>query len=105
MALCCCMPTEVTAADLLKLELITADELDQTGLKRAAKRLTKEGFVQRYRAGTGKFTLQQKTGGECVFLDDKRRCTVYDKRPQTCHEFPQVSARPEFCPATPIYKS
>ena len=27
-----------------------------------------------------------------------RRCTVYDKRPNTCRKHPQVGPRPGYCP-------
>ena len=53
---------------------------------------------------TAKFTkvfgkeriLRRKTdrlfGQACTFLDqDTRKCTIYDARPQVCHEFPAAS--------------
>ncbi len=98
LALCCHMPVEATAGDLVRLELISPDEIEARALKKAAKRLIKEGVVKTFRAGTGKFTLTQKTGGACVFLDKNNRCTVYEKRPETCRNFPVVSSRPGYCP-------
>ena len=95
---CCTLPLEVSAFDLIRLELITEDEAAQS-LKKAAKKLMKQGYVQSYHANSGIFIIEQRAGRDCIFLDDKtRRCTVYEKRPEVCRTFPKIGPRPGFCP-------
>lgn len=96
---CCTLPVEVKAEDLVRLELIDPGIYEQS-LKKAEKLLKKMGIVKQYRQGTGLFMLQQKANDDCVFLDSKSRlCTVYEKRPSVCREFPRsIGPRPGFCP-------
>lgn len=95
---CCTLPVEVTKEDLVRLELISEDEATGS-LKKAAGRLQKARLIQSFRAATGLFTLAQKPNNDCIFLNSKRQCTVYDKRPSVCRDFPTVkSPRIGFCP-------
>lgn len=94
---CCTLPVEVSAVDLMRLGLVTEDEACAS-LKKVAKRLMKEGFVRSFQAKTQVFTLEQRGGRDCIFLDSKRMCTVYEKRPEVCRKFPKIGPRPGFCP-------
>jgi Fe-S-cluster containining protein len=96
---CCAMPVEVKISDLIRLGVTTEDEADNS-IKKVAKRLKKEGYISSYREGTEFFMLTQKANSDCYFLDSKTRlCTVYDKRPDTCRQFPsQIGTRVGFCP-------
>jgi uncharacterized protein len=96
---CCTMPVEVKASDLVRLQIITQDEIDQS-IKKAAKKLKKEGYITSYREGSEFFMLTQKANQDCYFLDTKTRlCTVYEKRPDTCRDFPEVvGPKVKFCP-------
>jgi Fe-S-cluster containining protein len=95
------MPVEVKLADLIRLGLCTDDEA-QGSVKKMAKRLQKEGYITSDRHGTEFFMLTQKANRDCYFLDSKSRlCTVYEKRPETCRNFPSVGPRSGFCPLTP----
>ncbi len=96
---CCAMPVEVKISDLIRLELTTVDEAENS-VKKVAKRLKKEGYISSYREGTEFFMLTQRPNSDCYFLDAKTRlCTVYDKRPDTCRQFPaQVGTRVGYCP-------
>ena len=94
---CCTLPVEVNAADLVRLGLATEDEVTSS-LKRVSKRLAREGVIVSFRARTGLFILTQKNNGDCVYLDEARRCTGYEKRPETCRNFPQVGPRSGYCP-------
>lgn len=97
---CCTMPVEVKLNDLVCLGLVSEDEVS-TSIKKISKRLIKEGVVKSYRAGTDLFMLTQKANDDCYFLDSKTRlCTVYEKRPNVCREFPKVGPRPNWCPWT-----
>ncbi|WII73947.1 YkgJ family cysteine cluster protein [Bdellovibrio sp. 22V] len=97
---CCTMPVEVKLSDLIRLQLVTEDEAAGS-IKKMAKRLIKEGFIVSYRQGTEFFMLSQKANRDCLFLDSKTRlCTVYDKRPDTCRQFPSIGPRPGFCPGS-----
>ena len=97
---CCTMPVEVKGEDLVRLNLITSDELENS-VKKAAKKLKKSGVISSYRDGTDFFMLTQKSNGDCYFLDLKTRfCTVYDLRPETCRNFPAImGTRTGYCPA------
>ncbi len=99
---CCTLPLETSAYDLIRLGLITEDEA-AASLKKVAKRLMKEGKIQSYRATTGIFIIQQRGGRDCIFLGEvDRRCTVYEKRPEVCRQFPKIGPRPGFCPGEKI---
>ena len=82
----------------MRLELITEDEA-AASLKKAAKRLMKEGIVRSFLSRTGVFIMEQRAGRDCIFLGEKDRlCTVYEKRPEVCRQFPKIGPRPGFCP-------
>ena len=97
---CCTMPVEIKISDLIRLGLVSEDEAEGSH-KKIAKRLMKEKIVKSYRQGTEFFMLEQKYNGDCVFLDQNRLCTVYEKRPDTCRLFPKIGPRPGFCPGYP----
>jgi uncharacterized protein len=95
---CCTLPVEVSAADLIRLELITEEEA-AVSLKQVAKKLTKLKLIQAFNAKSGIFVLDQRYGEDCVFLGRKDRlCTVYEKRPEVCRQFPKIGPRPGYCP-------
>ncbi len=98
-ASCCMLPVEIKIEDLIRLELVTDDEAAGSH-KKIAKRLIRDGVVKSYRTSSGLFMLEQNEGRDCYFLDKKtRRCTVYEKRPGVCREFPKtIGPRPGFCP-------
>ncbi len=96
---CCSMPVEVKTEDLIRLGLTTEDETENS-IKKTAKRLRREGYISSYREGTEFFMLTQRPDGDCYFLHPQTRlCTVYEKRPETCRQFPsQLGTRVGFCP-------
>lgn len=97
---CCTMPVEVRLKDLIRLQLTDEDEASGS-IKKLAKRLTREGIIVSYRSGTEFFMLAQKANSDCLFLDSVTRlCTVYERRPDTCRDFPSVGPRPGFCPVS-----
>ncbi|UOF00977.1 YkgJ family cysteine cluster protein [Bdellovibrio reynosensis] len=97
---CCTMPVEIRLSDLIRLGVTDEDEAAGS-IKKLAKRLIKEGILTSYRAGTEFFMLSQKANRDCYYLDSKTRlCTVYEKRPDTCRQFPSIGPRPGFCPGT-----
>lgn len=97
---CCTLPVEVSAFDLMRLGLLTEDEA-AASLKKAAKRLMKEGVVRSFQQKTQLFVLEQRNGRDCIFLDQNRLCTVYANRPEVCRRFPRIGPRPGYCPKTP----
>ena len=97
---CCTLPVEVSASDLIRLELISEEEA-AVSLKAVAKRLTKERIIQAFNAKSQLFVLEQRYGRDCIFLDRNRLCTVYEKRPEVCRQFPSIGPRPGWCPAKP----
>lgn len=95
---CCTLPVEVSAADLIRLELISEEEA-AVSLKQVAKKLMKLKLIQAFNAKSGIFVLDQRYGEDCVFLGRKDRlCTVYEKRPEVCRQFPKIGPRPGYCP-------
>lgn len=98
---CCTLPVEVSAADLIRLELITEEEA-ALSLKQVAKKLFKQKVIQAYQAKSQLFVLEQRSGRDCIFLGKDRLCTVYEKRPEVCRSFPKIGPRPGFCPHSKI---
>lgn len=96
---CCTMPVEVKASDLVRLQLTTQDDIDNS-IKKVAKKLKKNGLISNYREGTEFFMLTQKANFDCYFLDTRTRlCTVYENRPDTCRDFPSlVGPKVGYCP-------
>ena len=94
------MPVEIKAEDLLRLGLTSEDEIERSK-KKLAKRLIKEKIISSYREGSELFMLSARPNGDCQFLDFKTRlCTVYEKRPGVCREFPSIGPRPGYCPVS-----
>ena len=99
---CCTLPVEVSVSDLIRLDLTTEDEAAES-LKKLARRLEKEGKIQAFVPRSQLFILEQRNGRDCIYLGkEDRRCTVYEKRPEVCRQFPKIGPRPNFCPQTPL---
>lgn len=98
---CCTMPVEARESDLIRLGLAIEGEAEWS-LDDLIARLKKQKLIQAYDPKAKMFILAQVSGRDCVFLDPKSRlCTVYEKRPDTCRNFPRVGSRPGFCPYKP----
>ena len=70
--------------------------------KNIAKRLQKEGIVERFNQKSGIFTLQRMSNNDCLYLDRKSRmCTIYEIRPDTCRNHPRIGPRPGYCAYVP----
>jgi uncharacterized protein len=96
---CCTMPVEVKLPDLVRLGLVDPFEAEHEEPKHIAKRLQKMGAIEHFNFKHSIFTLTRRANGDCHNLDAKtRRCTVYEKRPNTCRLHPQVGPRPGYCP-------
>ena len=96
---CCTMPVEVKLPDLVRLELVDPFEAEHEEPKQIAKRLQKAGLIDHFNFKNSIFTLSRRANGDCENLDPQtRRCTVYEKRPNTCRLHPQVGPRPGYCP-------
>lgn len=97
---CCQMPVEVKFDDLLLLEVVTEDDR-HSSRRKLANRLTQAKIIQSYRQATDVFMLSQRSNRDCYFLNEKTRlCSVYEKRPEVCRQFPKIGPRPGFCPNT-----
>lgn len=93
------MPVEVTLSDLVRLDLVTDDDVQNRTARKIAKELIKNKWITSYRESTGFFMLTQKANRDCVFLDTRtRKCTKYNLRPEVCRLFPAIGPRPGFCP-------
>jgi len=97
-ASCCSLPVEVKAEDLVRMGLMDEFELNEEP-KLVARRLLKERLIDHFHAGSRTFTLARMASGDCIFLDGgSRRCTLYQQRPDTCRNHPQVGPRSGYCP-------
>ena len=55
----------------------------------AAMRMEVESFEEQYVRQVGaRKSLKEFPNGDCVFLDEKRRCHVYTARPRQCRTWP-----------------
>ncbi len=96
---CCTMPVEVRLPDLVRLGLVDPFEAEHEEPKQIAKRLEKAGLLDHFSFKLEIFTLARRASGDCHFLNAAtRRCTVYERRPDTCRKHPQVGPRPGHCP-------
>ncbi len=94
---CCTLPVEVSVSDLIRLGLI--DEFEAAGsLKAVAKKLEKAKIIQAFSPKSQIFVLDQRNGDDCLYLGKDRLCTVYEKRPEVCRQFPKIGPRPGWCP-------
>ena len=94
---CCTLPLRVDSEDLFHMGFIKMDQVNGP-LKRIAKRLLKQGIIRSYSTRTNLFMIQRHKNNDCIFLDQNRRCSIYERRPFVCRSFPEYSARPGFCP-------
>ncbi len=95
----CChdMPVEVSVPDLIRLGYLNSEQA-ATELTAVTRQLLKDGILKRFRPGSLVFVLAQQTNKDCIFLGPDRRCTVYDKRPEICRQFPKIGPKPGHCP-------
>lgn len=94
---CCSLEVEARASDLVRMGVADEYELEENP-KKVAKRLIKEGVVDHFSHKKGLFSLSRMASGDCMYLDQHaRRCTIYDLRPDTCRNHPQIGPRPGFC--------
>jgi len=97
-ATCCTMPVEVKLPDLVRMGVVDAFEAEHEAPKQIAKRLDKAGIIRHFNFKHGIYTLAQRANGDCRFLDaGSRRCTIYETRPNTCRNHPQIGPRPGHC--------
>ena len=97
-AWCCRLPVEVRLDDLIRLGLLSEFDRPEE-LKILYQRLHKAGIVEHLHQKSGKFTLSRRANGDCLYLGTgDRRCQVYQQRPDTCRNHPQIGPRPGYCP-------
>ncbi|MBU0673191.1 MAG: YkgJ family cysteine cluster protein [Proteobacteria bacterium] len=96
-ASCCRLPVEVWTEDLIRMELIDPFEKNDPP-KQIAKKLRKAGIIDHFNYKNAIFFLARRANDDCLYLDETtRRCTIYDKRPQTCRNHPQIGPRAGYC--------
>lgn len=61
---CCTLPVEVKVKDLIRIGLVDEFELGDPA-KNIAKRLQKEGIVERFNSKSEIFTLQRMSNNDC----------------------------------------
>jgi len=87
----------VRISDLVRMKLIHPLEADEPA-KQIARRLRKAGLIEHFNFKQAIFTLARRANDDCLYLDQhNRRCTIYDNRPDTCRNHPQVGPRPGYC--------
>ncbi len=94
---CCRLPVEVKVEDLVRIGLVDEFEI-QDPPKYIAKRLMKKRLVEHLHTRTATYTLARMANGDCIYLDGvTRRCTIYQVRPDTCRNHPQIGPRSGYC--------
>ena len=94
---CCSLPVEAKFEDLVRMGVVDAFEAEEPRRK-IAKRLLKEKIIDQYNNKLDIYTIAQLSSGDCIYLDQKNRlCTIYEKRPNTCRNHPQIGPRPGYC--------
>ena len=94
---CCTMPVEVKLTDLVRIGVVDEFELGEDP-KQIAKRLQKARIIEHFNFKNSIFTLARRANGDCLYLDQRTRlCKVYEQRPDTCRNHPQVGPRPGYC--------
>ena len=89
---------EATLDDLIRMALIEPVEA-QGSIKRIANRLKQQGIIDDHSPSRATFMLARRENNDCVFLGpETRRCTIYNTRPETCRNHPEVGPRPGYCP-------
>ncbi len=65
--------------------------VDDKDIQRLAQRLktTTQQFAKQY-VGIDEYQTQFLKSTPCVFLGEDNRCSVYEDRPQACHDFPYL---------------
>ena len=98
LANCCRMPVEATVEDLIRMGVVDAFAAEEP-LKRLANQLKKAGVIEHYNPSRAVFTLARRANLDCIYLDEqRRRCTIYEMRPEICRKHPQVGPKPGYCP-------
>ena len=94
---CCSLPVEVSFADLARMGVV--DEFEaQEPAKKLAKRLIKEGIVGHFNHKNEIYTLARYANDDCIYLHQKTRlCSIYQQRPETCRNHPQIGPKPGHC--------
>jgi len=94
---CCSLEVEVSVPDLVRMGLIDAFDTE-TPAKLVARRLQKEGVVEHFSHKREIFSLARRANADCIYLHPQtRRCTIYEKRPDTCRNHPRIGPRPGYC--------
>ncbi len=98
---CCTMPAEVRINDLVRMEVVDPFEAGEP-LRLIARRLMKAGLIEHFNHKSERFTLARRANGDCIYLDGTtRRCTIYEKRSDTCRNHPRIGPRPGYCAFIP----
>lgn len=101
-ATCCTMPVEVRLDDLVRLGVVDEFERGEP-IRLIARRLEKARIVDHFNHKQEVFTLARRASGDCLYLHAQtRRCTVYERRPTTCRQHPQIGPRPGHCAWQPL---
>lgn len=97
---CCSLEVEVRASDLSRMGVADEYELEENP-KKVAKNLKKEGIIDHFSQKKGIFSINRMANGDCIYLDSHlRRCTIYEQRPDTCRNHPQIGPKPGYCAFT-----
>lgn len=97
-AYCCTLPVRVSEEELFHMGFLEYEEVGHV-TPAVAERVRRQGVARSYNRARKLFTLERHANHDCVFLDENRRCKIYDRRPSVCREFPKNAVRPGYCPS------
>jgi len=83
------------------MDVITEFEA-QEPIKKLAKKLKKNGVIERLNFKEQIFILVRFANNDCLYLDPiSRKCKIYKNRPDTCRNHPRIGSRPGYCAYEP----
>ncbi len=95
---CCTLAVDVKISDLVRMKVVNEFEAEHEAPKQIAKSLAKQGIIEHFNFKTSTFTLTRLSNNDCLYLEPvTRRCSIYDKRPTTCRQHPQIGPKANFC--------
>jgi Fe-S-cluster containining protein len=93
---CCRLQVDVSPSDLIRMQVASAEEFSVNELATFEK-LKRQGIIKSFNIEKKYGSLNQFADNRCLYLKDGR-CRIYEKRPDTCRQFPVIGPRANYCP-------
>ena len=92
---CRTMPVEVKLPDLIRMGVVDEFRSRRAGQADRAAAGKKPASSPISISSTRSSRLARRANNDCIYLDaTTRRCNIYEQRPNTCRNHPQIGPRP-----------